>query len=212
GLVNGDTVTGVALASAGAAPAATVAGSPYAITASQASGTGLDNYTISYAAGQLTVSPAPLIITADNETLVQGGSLPALTVHYSGFVNGDSPASLTTAPTAMTVPATSPPGGYAINVSGAVDANYAITYVAGTLTIAPAKPVVTTPSQFKGHGGKASFKGHHFALSDANANASLRLSVTTSLGRLYVRAGGVKVKGNNTKALTLTGTAAALNK
>src|SRR5581483_10121205 len=85
GLVNGDTVTGVALASAGAAPAATVAGSPYAITASQASGTGLDNYTISYAAGQLTVSPAPLIITADNETLVQGGSLPALTVHYSGF-------------------------------------------------------------------------------------------------------------------------------
>ena len=48
GLVNGDTVTSVTLTSAGAAATATVAGSPYDIVASDAVGTGLDNYTISY--------------------------------------------------------------------------------------------------------------------------------------------------------------------
>src|SRR5260221_657148 len=53
GRVNGDTVTNVTLTSAGAAPNATVAGSPYAIVASAAVGSGLGNYTISYNAGRL---------------------------------------------------------------------------------------------------------------------------------------------------------------
>jgi hypothetical protein len=55
GLVNGDTVTSVSLASAGAAASATVALSPYAITPSAAVGTGLGNYTISYLNGKLFV-------------------------------------------------------------------------------------------------------------------------------------------------------------
>jgi hypothetical protein len=59
-----------------------------------------------------------------------------LTVSYSGFVNGDTAASLTTAPTVTTTGlATSPVGTYPITASGAVDANYTIGYVAGTLTI-----------------------------------------------------------------------------
>jgi hypothetical protein len=48
GLVNGDTVGSVNLASAGAAGTATVAGGPYSITGSAATGTGLGNYTITY--------------------------------------------------------------------------------------------------------------------------------------------------------------------
>ena len=55
GLLNTDTVTSVTLASPGAAPTATVAGSPYPITPSAAVGTGLANYTISYLPGSLTV-------------------------------------------------------------------------------------------------------------------------------------------------------------
>ena len=47
------------LTSTGAAGTATVAGSPYDITASDAVGSGLDNYTISYVAGMLTVNPPP---------------------------------------------------------------------------------------------------------------------------------------------------------
>ena len=71
-------------------------GQPYAITASGA----VDpDYTISYVGGTLTVTPAGLTITADNQTKVYGAVLPALTASYSGFVNGDTSASLTTQPT-----------------------------------------------------------------------------------------------------------------
>ena len=52
GLLNADTVTSVTLTSPGAAPTATVAGSPYAITPSAAVGTGLGNYTITYVDGR----------------------------------------------------------------------------------------------------------------------------------------------------------------
>ena len=65
GLVNGDTVTGVTLTSAGAAATATVAGSPYAIVASDAVGTGLGNYAIVYhTGGTLSVTPKALDVTA----------------------------------------------------------------------------------------------------------------------------------------------------
>jgi hypothetical protein len=50
-LVAGDVVTSVTLTSTGAVATALVAGSPYDITPSAAVGTGLTNYTISYAAG-----------------------------------------------------------------------------------------------------------------------------------------------------------------
>ena len=56
GLVNSDSVASVSLSSTGAAATATVAGSPYAIIASGAVGSGLGNYTISYVNGSLTVS------------------------------------------------------------------------------------------------------------------------------------------------------------
>ena len=49
GLLNTDTVTSVTLTSPGAVATATVAGSPYPITPSAAVGSGLGNYTISYA-------------------------------------------------------------------------------------------------------------------------------------------------------------------
>ena len=59
-LYGSDTVTGVTLTSPGAAATATVAGSPYTITPSAATGSGLSNYTITYATGNLTVNPATL--------------------------------------------------------------------------------------------------------------------------------------------------------
>jgi hypothetical protein len=91
-----------------------------------------------------TVMPAPLTITANNQTKVFGAAVPALTASYSGFVNGDTPASLTTPPTlSTTATASSPVGTYPITAAGAAAANYAITYVAGTLTVTPASTVTT---------------------------------------------------------------------
>ena len=58
GLINGDTVTSVALTSAGAAPTAGVLGSPYPIVASDAVGTGLGNYAFSYVDGALVIARA----------------------------------------------------------------------------------------------------------------------------------------------------------
>ncbi len=94
------------------------------------------NYSISYVAGTLSVTPAALTITANNQSKVYGQVNPTLTVSYSGFVNGDSSSSLTTQPTVSTTATTSSPvGTYPITASGAVDPNYTISYVAGTLTI-----------------------------------------------------------------------------
>jgi VCBS repeat-containing protein len=94
------------------------------------------NYTISYVNGSLTVTPAALTVTADTQTKAYGAPNPPLTVSYSGFVNGDTAASLTTPPT-VTTPATtaSAVGTYPITASGAVSASYTISYVSGTLTV-----------------------------------------------------------------------------
>ena len=85
-----------------------------------------------------SITPAPLLITAQNQTKVYGQANPALSVSYSGFVNGDTSAKLTTLPTVTTTATTtSAVGSYPITASGAVDPNYTISYVAGTLTISP---------------------------------------------------------------------------
>ena len=86
----------VSLASAGATASAGVAGSPYAITVDDATGSGLPNYTITYVNGSLAVVPAPLIITANDLSRAYGAANPTLTATYSGFVDGEPAASLTT--------------------------------------------------------------------------------------------------------------------
>ncbi|MDB5059461.1 MAG: Cadherin-like beta sandwich protein, partial [Chloroflexi bacterium] len=138
GFVNGDTsasLTTQPTVSTAANASSPVSGSPYAITASGASD---PNYTIVYVDGSLTVTAALLTITADNQTKVYGAALPTLTASYTGFVNGDTSASLATPPTLSTIAtAGSHVSGspYAITASGAADSDYAISYVAGILII-----------------------------------------------------------------------------
>src|SRR5204863_254302 len=64
GLVNSDGVSSITLTSAGAAPTATVSGSPYTVIASAAVGTGLGNYSIGYVNGSLAVTANTLTITS----------------------------------------------------------------------------------------------------------------------------------------------------
>jgi len=99
-----------------AATATSPAGA-YAITASDAAD---HDYDITFISGTLTVTAAPLTISADNKSMTYGGSVPALTVSYAGFVNGDTFASLT-APASLTTAATSTSsvGDYTIAASGA---------------------------------------------------------------------------------------------
>ena len=92
--------------------------------------------TAQYVNGTLTITKAPLKITAKSYTKKQGEANPEFDVTYEGFKNNETDAVLTTKPT-VTCAATkdSPAGTYDITVSGAVAANYEISYVAGTLTI-----------------------------------------------------------------------------
>src|SRR5205814_1284888 len=124
----------------------------YSITASGAVTGG--NYTISYANGSLTVTPAVLTVTADDQTKAYGAANPPLTVRYSGFVNGDTAASLTTPPTVSTTATTaSGVGTYSITASGAVaGGNYTISYANGSLTVTPALLTVTADDKTKAYG------------------------------------------------------------
>src|SRR5690606_40043493 len=70
GLENDDEVTSVTLVSAGTAATAVVG--EYDIAASDAQGTGLDNYAIDYEEGTLTVDKNALTITADNRSKTYG--------------------------------------------------------------------------------------------------------------------------------------------
>ncbi len=118
-LYNGDTVSSVSFASLGAAASAAVTASPYSIVPSAAVGSGLGNYTIAYANGSLTVNQAPLSITAVSATMVAGQAVPALVPSFSGFLDGDSAASLSTAPVLSTsATSASHTGSYSITVSG----------------------------------------------------------------------------------------------
>ena len=54
--------------------------------------------------------------------MVYGSALPTLTASYSGFVNGDNAANLTTPPNlSTTATSASPVGNYPITASGGVD-------------------------------------------------------------------------------------------
>jgi subtilisin-like proprotein convertase family protein len=84
----------------------------------------------------INVLKAALTITAEDESKYFGEPLPSFTATYTGFVNGESPADLDTVPILNTIAdAESPAGAYDITGSGAADANYAITFVNGTLTV-----------------------------------------------------------------------------
>jgi hypothetical protein len=106
------------------------------------------DYTIQFVSGLLHVTPAPLTVSAQSAVKLYGFPVPTMSAVYSGFVNGDTAASLTTqAKLATMATASSPVGIYPITASGASSSNYTIQYVPGVLTVEPkAGPVafVTT--------------------------------------------------------------------
>jgi len=88
-----------------------------------------------------TIAAAPLTITADNKSKITDTPNPTLTVNYTGFVNNEGSSVLTTQPVISTTAVLeSPPGQYPITVTGAVSANYVITYADGMMTVKP-KPL-----------------------------------------------------------------------
>ena len=88
--------------------------------------------------------------------MTYGGTVPTITAAYSGFVNGDTAASLTTRPTcSTTVTSASPVLGspYATSCGGAVDPNYAFSYFGGSVTVNTAPLTITAASPTMTYGG-----------------------------------------------------------
>jgi FtsP/CotA-like multicopper oxidase with cupredoxin domain len=145
GFVNGDTpavLTGT-LVCASTATATSPPGTYSIGCAGQSSPT----YVITYVAGTLTITRAPLTITANNATRAAGAPNPVFTATYAGFVNGETVAVLTgTLACVTTATTTSLAGTYPITCSGQSSINYAITYVPGTLIVTGAAAPILSVS------------------------------------------------------------------
>lgn len=101
------------------------------------------NSNVSYVDGTLTITKAPLTITARNYSREQGQANPNFDVTYSGFKNGETETVLTQKPSVTTTATvSSQPGTYDINVSGAEALNYSIIYNKGILTVIEKDEVV----------------------------------------------------------------------
>ena len=148
------------------------------------------SYAASNGSAELTVTPAPLTITANNQTKVYGAAPPTLTASYTGFVNGDTSASLATLPTILTTATAASHfsvNPYSITASGAVDTDYSISYVAGSLSVTPAPLMITADSQTKVYGAAlptltASYTG--FVNGDTSASLATR-PMTSSPAAIY---------------------------
>ena len=97
----------------------------------------IKNYYVTFVPGTLTVTKAPLVVTADNYTITQGDKLPEFTASYCGFKNGEDVSVLTKQPVfSCDANEASAPGEYPITVYGVEADNYEVkSYIAGTLTV-----------------------------------------------------------------------------
>ncbi|NBX03409.1 MAG: hypothetical protein EBR02_05005 [Alphaproteobacteria bacterium] len=142
GLASGDTdavFTGYTIGSAG------VNAGTHAITLA---GGSASNYNITRQNGTLSITQAPLSITANSDTRLVGRDNPVFTASYGGFVNGENAGVLLT-PLSLTTNATqaSAGGAYAITPSGATALNYTITFHDGVLEVITMPDTVNQVSQ-----------------------------------------------------------------
>ncbi len=156
GLQNSETVGTVTLTSSGAAPTATVAGSPYSIVPSAASDGTFNpaNYSVTYAKGSLTINPVTVTvagIAAANK--IYDGTAGATLNTASAILKGVLPAD-----TAKVVLATGTVAGTfadknlgnnkpvtisGLTLSGSAAANYTLTQPTTTANLTPAGLAIT---------------------------------------------------------------------
>ena len=114
-----------------------------------ASGAVSDKYEISYIPGTLTVTKAPLSISAGNYTKKQGDAMPVFKASYAGFKNGENESVLTKQPVfSCEANEASAPAEYAVTISGAEAENYDISYEQGCLTVVEADAVVVRAKSY----------------------------------------------------------------
>ena len=141
---------------------------------------------VDYQPGTLQVLPAQLTVTAGDVVIGAGMDIPALTLTYEGFRNGDTEATALGEKPTVTTTATkdSPCGNYAISVIGGSAANYDMVYYSGTLTIS-----WTNIDDFFKNSGLKNNQGKTFN------------SITIADGKQFIIAGTEAVIDNTTENL-----------
>ena len=149
GFVNGDTqasaTTGTPTLSTTATGNAAVGSYPITITQSSLAAA---NYTFNLVNGTLTVTKAPLTVTAQNASRAYGSPNPAFAYTLSGFAYSDTAATAVTGTPALATTATSKSAAGSYPITAAIGslaaANYAFTsFVPAKLNIAKAALTVT---------------------------------------------------------------------
>jgi hypothetical protein len=111
---------------------------------------------VTYVAGTLTITKAPLNIAADTYSKKQGEAMPEFTLTYTGFKNSETKDVLTKQ-AVVTCEATiaSAPGEYPVTVLGAEAQNYDISYTNGKLIVTEADLVTITAKSYSRVYGEA---------------------------------------------------------
>jgi len=137
GLIGGDTLSGLSQRFAsknvlGANGSTLQVNAGYVVS----DGNGGANYTVTTNTAPGTITPARLVIAADDKSRPFGAPNPPFTASYAGFVAGETAAVLDGTLSFLTAATTSSaPGGYSITPFGQTSGNYVIAYVDGTLTV-----------------------------------------------------------------------------
>ena len=151
GIRNGENITAVYTTSA---TSTSPVGTYTIVPAVSDNGTGaLANYSVTINNGTLTITLAPLTVTAANASMIFGDPVPAVSGTITGIRNGNN----ITATYSTTATSASPVGAYPIvatvsdNGTGAL-ANYSVTINNATLTINPAPLTVSAASASRLYG------------------------------------------------------------
>jgi hypothetical protein len=183
GLKNGDAITATYSSVGVTSPVGT-----FPITATLSDpGAKLGNYTVTTSGGGLTITPAPLAVTAVGGTRLFGGVNPAATI--TGLKNGDAITATYTTPTSA-----SPAGTYTltpvlVDPNGLLG-NYTVTIKTAVLTITKAPLTVTATSatavlNSTTPGFTATFTG--FVLGQTAADLTGTLNCTATLNAIGTR-------------------------
>jgi uncharacterized repeat protein (TIGR03803 family) len=141
----------------------------------------------------LTVGKGNLLITANDTVKYQYRPLPVFQLTYTGFVYGDTTASLLTPPTiSTTANVNSPQGQYPIVPSGAASNNYTITYQNGVLTVTGQAQDISFSDTLKTYGDA------DFATATVNtglpltyASSNPAVAIITANGQIHITGAGV---------------------
>jgi hypothetical protein len=186
GLVNGDSsaaVNGYPLFHPAADSRSSVG--LYSLGVSQGS-LSANNYSFLFADGSISVTPAMLTVTAHNQKMRYGGTLPSLEYEVVGFENRDSLDVVAgTASCATEGNGKTAVGSYPINCSiGSLRTkNYEFLFVGGTLTVAPAVLTVTAGDKSKSYGATLpvlSYTMTGFVNAETAATATIGEALITS--------------------------------